>query len=155
MTLWDERDEPVLRWLVDNPPRANMLMTHRSATAPHDGVPSLTRAQVHRAVETLHDAGYLSSDGDQADGGGGALWTRFQVTGAGKQAVGLWPRFDALGFPGELADIIDALAENAPTEEQASNLKRAAAAVRRAAPGVVRGIAVAGLSAGARAVLGL
>lgn len=46
-------------------------------------------------------------------------------------------------------------AETAPTEEEASNLKRVAAAVRRAAPGVVRGIAVAGLSAGARAVLGI
>ncbi len=82
-------------------------------------------------------------------------WTNFLVTGAGKQALGLWPRFDALGSPGELADILDALADNAPTEEQASNLKRAAAAVRRAAPGVVRGLAVAGLSAGARAVLGM
>ena len=96
----------------------------------------------------------MSSDGEQLSGGGGALWTHFQVTGAGKQALGLSPKFDALGSPGELADILDALADNAPTEEESSNLKRAAAAVRRAAPGVVRGIA-AGLGAGARAVLGI
>ena len=155
MSLWDERDEPVLRWLVENPPRANILSTHRSVTALHDGVRSVNQAQFHRAVETLRDAGYIASDDPQSEGGGGVHWTRFQVTGGGKQALGLWPRFDALGSPGELADILDALAENAPTEEQASNLKRAAAAVRRAAPTVLRGIAVAGLSAGARAVLGI
>jgi hypothetical protein len=154
MSLWDERDEPVLSWLVESPPRANILTTHRRGTAPHHGVPSLTQAQVHRAVETLHDAGYVSSDGGQGEGGGGVNWTRFQVTGTGKQALGLWPKFDALGEPAELADILEALAENAPTEEEASNLERAAAAVRRAAPGVVRGIAVAGLSAGARLLLG-
>ena len=155
MSLWDERDEPVLRHLAGHPPQNNVLTTHRFATAPHDGMPALTQAQVHRAIETLHDAGYVSSDGEQLSGGGGALWTHFQVTGAGKQALGLWPKFDALGSPGELADILDALADNAPTEEESSNLKRAAAAVRRAAPGVVRGIAVAGLGAGARAVLGI
>lgn len=155
MSLWDERDEPVLRWLVENPSPVNMLSTHRFGSAARDGVPSLTQAQVHLAVETLNDAGYVSSGDAQADGGGGVLWTGFFVTGAGKQALGLWPRFDALGSPGELADILDALAENAPTEEQASNLKRAAAAVRRMAPGVVRALAVAGLSAGARAALGM
>jgi hypothetical protein len=153
MTLWDERDEPALRWLSDKPPHGNILATHRTDTAPHEGVPTLTRSQFHRAVQTLRDAGYVASDEPQ--GQGGVHWTRFQVTGAGKQALGLWPRFDALGSPGELADILDALAENAPTEEQASNLKRAAAAVRRAAPGVIRGLAVAGLSAGARAALGI
>jgi hypothetical protein len=45
------------------------------------------------------------------------------VTGAGKQALGLWPRFDALGSPAELAAVLEALAEEAPTEEERSNLK--------------------------------
>jgi hypothetical protein len=134
VTLWDERDKPVLRWLVENPPRANMLTTHKSGTARHEGVPSLTQAQVHASVEVLYDAGYVASDEPQGAGGGGVHWTHFQVTGAGKQALGLWPRFDALGSPGELADILEALARNAPTEEEASNLKRAAAAIRRATP---------------------
>ncbi|MHB8696186.1 MAG: hypothetical protein ACYDHH_33660 [Solirubrobacteraceae bacterium] len=105
-------------------------------------------------METLHDAGYVSSDGAQASGGGEVLWTHFLLTGAGKQALGLWPAFDALGEPRELAGILDALANNAPTEEEASNLKRAAATVRRTAPNVLRGIAVAGLSAGARLLIG-
>jgi hypothetical protein len=80
---------------------------------------------------------------------------RFLVTGTGKQALGLWPRFDALGSPSELAAILEALADSAPTEEEASNLKRAARAMRRAAPGVIRGLAEAGLGAAARHVLGI
>jgi hypothetical protein len=118
-------------------------------------VPSLTQAQVNRSVETLHDAGHLSSDGAQGAGGGEVMWTHFQVTGAGKQMLGYWPKFDALGEPGELAAILDALSEMAPTEEERSNLQRAAAVVRRTAPAVLRGIAVAGLSAGARALAGM
>jgi hypothetical protein len=154
MSLWSERDEPALRWLADNPPRANILRTNWMSDEPHEGVPALTQAHFHKAVETLDDAGYVAGVTGDAPSGGWVSWTHFQVTGAGKQALGLWPRFDALAEPGELADILEALADNAPTEEQAGYLRRAAAAVRRAAPGVIRGIAVAGLGAGARSLLG-
>ena len=152
MSLWSERDLPVLNWLAETPRPSDILSTYRH-DRPHDGVPALTHAQVSRAVETLHDAGYVSSDPPVYEGGGGVHWTRFQVTGAGKQALGLWPAFDALGEPSELAAILEALADNAPTEEQASYLRRAAAAVRRVGPSVVRGLVVAGLSAAARRYL--
>jgi hypothetical protein len=150
-----ERDELVLSWLDDNPPRANILYTNWISDAPHEGLPQLSQARFHRAVETLSDAGYVSCEVASASSGGRVSWTRFQVTGAGKQALGLWPRFDALGSPGELAAILEALAETAPTEEEASNLKRAAASIRRAAPGVIRSLAKAALGAAARGGLGL
>lgn len=69
--------------------------------------------------------------------------------------LGLWPRFDVLGSPGEPAAILEGLADNAPTEEQASNLKTAAKTVRSAGPAVLRGLAEAGLSAAARHLLDL
>jgi hypothetical protein len=155
MSLWTERDEPVLRWLSENPPHGNFLSTNWMHDGPDERLPQLTQAGFHRAVETLHDAGYVSSDGGMYESGGGVHFALFQVTGAGKQALGLWPRFDALGEPAELAAILDALAENAPTEEEASNLKRAANAVRKTAPGVIRGLVVTGLSVGARGLLGI
>jgi hypothetical protein len=155
MSLWSERDEPVLRWLAENPPRANFLTTNWLSDDPDERLPQLTRADFHLAVETLHDAGYVSSDGGSYESGGGVHFALFQVTGAGKQALGLWPQFDALGSPGELAAILDALADSAPTEEEASNLKRAANAVRRGAPAVIRGLAEAGLSAAARHFIGI
>lgn len=155
MTLWSERDEPVLRWLEANPPFGGILSTNQFSDQPDQRLPDLTQAEFHRAVVTLHDAGYLASDGGTSESGGGVHFTHFLVTGVGKQALGLWPRFDALGSPGELSDILEALAENAPTQEAASNLKRAAGAVRRAAPAVIRGLAEAGLSAVARHTLGI
>jgi hypothetical protein len=155
MTLWTDRDEPVLRWLIEHPPNGDFLRIQTLSNQPYDGLPGLTQLQVWLAVETLRDAGYLASNPGQWSSGGGFTITRIQATGRGKQAVGLWPRFDALGSPGELADILDALAENAPTEEQASNLQRAATAVRRAAPGVIRALAEAGFSAAARHALGI
>jgi hypothetical protein len=77
------------------------------------------------------------------------------VTGAGKQALGLWPRFDALGSPAELASVLEALAEDAATEEERSNLRRVAAAVRSAAPGLVKAALTGAVSAGVRATLGI
>jgi hypothetical protein len=155
VTLWNTRDEPVLRWLLESPPEAGILRINSQGEEPHDALPDLSQAQVYRGIETLRDAGYLAGDDGKWSSGGGYTLTRIQVTGAGKQALGLWPRFDALGSPAELADILDALADNAPTEEEASNLKRAASAVRRAAPTVVRGLAEAGLSAAARHFIGV
>jgi len=155
MSLWSERDEPVLRWLEANPPFGGFLSTNQFSQQPDQRLPDLTQAEFHRAVLTLHDAGYLSYEARTPQGGGGVSFSHFLVTGAGKQALGLWPRFDALGSPGELAAILEALAENAPTQEEASNLKRAAGAVRRAAPAVIRGLAEAGLSAVARHTLGI
>jgi hypothetical protein len=145
---WDERDRPVLRWLVENPPEGGVLRIYSQSGQPHEGLPSLTQAQVYRAVETLRDAGYLAGDAGRWSSRDAYTFTRVLVTGSGKQALGLWPRFDALGEPSELAAILDALANDAPTGEEASNLHRAAAAVR-AAPSVVRGLAVTGFRAAA------
>ena len=156
MTLWAERDEPVLRYLVEAPPRARILVTYQGREEPHDGLPQLSHAQFHAAVEVLHDAGYVdSADATASIGMGRVSWTLFQVTGAGKQALGLWPRFDALGAPGELAALLEALADEAPTEEEETNLRKAAGVVRKTAPAAVRQLLTGALSAYARSHLGL
>ena len=94
--LWDERDEPVLRWLLENPPPGGVLRINSLSSQPHQGLPSLTQAEVYRAVETLRDAGYLAGDAGRWSSRAAYTFTRVQVTGPGKQALGLWPRFDAL-----------------------------------------------------------
>jgi hypothetical protein len=76
-----------------------------------DGLPKLTQAAVYLALETLRDSGYLASDDGQWSSGGGFTITRIQVTGRGKQALGLWPRFEALGSPDGLAAILEGLRE--------------------------------------------
>jgi hypothetical protein len=160
MTLWADRDEPVLRWLLENPPNGGFLRVWAISglahgDTPFEGIPLLTQSQVYLAVETLRDAGYVASNRGEWSSGGGYTITQVQVTGKGKQALGLWPSFDALGSPDELAAILESLADNAATEEEASNLKTAARTVRSAAPAVVRALAEAGFSAAARHLLGI
>jgi hypothetical protein len=160
MSVWTDRDEPVLRWLLENPPQGGVLRIWGISglghgDAPFGGIPSLTQAQVYLAIETLRDAGYLASLPGEWSTQGGYAMTQIQVTGSGKQVLGLWPRFDVLESPGKLAAILEGLADNAPTEEEASNLKTAAKTVRSAVPAVLRGLAEAGLSAAARHLLGL
>ena len=83
------------------------------------------------------------------------MFTHFQVTGAGMQALGLWPMFDELGSPAQLAALLDAIADDVATEEERTNLQRAASAVRRSGPDVVRAALTGGVSAIVRAHLGL
>ncbi len=147
MSLWDERDEPVLRYLLDNPPFAGILWTNQFSDQPHEALPQLTEAQFDRAVETLTDAGYVTFDVLEGEGGDGRNRQGFLVTGAGKQAVGAWPHFDALGQPGELAAILERLAELAPTEEEATNFRKAAKVVRALAPTAVAALLKGGLYA--------
>lgn len=98
MSLWSDRDEPVLRHLMANPPQHSILWTNRRAETPRADLSALTEAQFDLAVRTLRDAGYVTWGNSEGEGGGWA-YMDFQVTGAGKQALGLWPLFEALARP--------------------------------------------------------
>lgn len=91
MSLWTDRDLPVLRFLYDHPPYEGMFETDRLSGEPHSDLPQLTKQDVHVAVETLHDAGYLDFANREGESAGGVLWMDVLVTGAGKQVLGEWP----------------------------------------------------------------
>jgi hypothetical protein len=124
VSVWEQRDQPVLRHLHDHPPYQGVLNTNWLSQEPHPDVPHLTQAEFELAVQTLHDAGYVAWEGEQGEGGGGRSRFRFFVTGAGKQVLGKWPRFDALGEPGELAAVLEWLADMAPTDERPATTGR-------------------------------
>lgn len=155
MSLWTTRDEPVLRHLAEHPPQDNPIWTRSRSDEPRPELPSVTEREFHRSVLTLADAGYVAYGNPEYDGGGGCVFTHFQVTGAGMQALGLWPMFDELGSPAQLAALLDALGRDAATEEERTNLQRAAGVVRRSPPDVVRAALTGGISAIVRAHLGL
>lgn len=131
MSIWERRDLPVLRWLNENPPYVGMLETNWVSEDKHPDFEHLTQADVDVAVQTLGDAGYVTWRDEGRDGGGGCHRLDFLVTGRGKQVLGEWPRFDALGESGELAAILERLAELAPTDEEASNYRKTAGLLRR------------------------
>jgi hypothetical protein len=159
MSVWETRDKPVLAGLLDllaNPLLWHgVLYVHAGREQPHPAFPSVSDAEFCLAVLTLRDAGLVTWTHTEPEGGGNSSLHDFMVTGAGKQALGLWPAFDALGSPAELAWILEALADDAGTDEERSNLRRAAAAVRRSAPELVKAGLVGALSAVARAQLGV
>ena len=155
MSLWRERDEPVLRHLATNPPEHGMLWTSRTSEAPQEGFPALTEAEFFRAVVTLGDANYLTWTQGKGEGGGMWYFTDLQVSGEGKQVLGLWPHFEALGSPAALAALLERMAEEAATEEERSNLRQAAGAVRRTTPDLLRSAFVGVASGLARSFVGL
>lgn len=153
MSIWDDRDEPVLRYLLENPPRHRILMTNSMSDQPDERLPKLSEAEFERAIETLTDAGYVAFRDLQHESGGGRYRIGFFVTGKGKQVVGAWPSFDVLGQPGELAAVLERLAELAPTAEEASNLRRAAKAIRKHGPAYVGALLKGALGAAVRGAL--
>lgn len=155
MSLWLERDEPVLRHLAANPPEDGMLEAQPASDAPHAELRHLTEAEFLRSVLTLGDAGYLAWRQGKGKGGGILYFTQVQVTGAGKQVLGLWPHFEALGSPAALAALLDRMADEAATEEERSNLRRAGEAVKHTAPELVRSAFVGVASGIARSFVGL
>lgn len=82
-----------------------------------------------------------------------AITTGSSSRGKGRQVVA-WPSFDALGQPGELAAVLDRLAELAPTAEEASNLRKAAEAVRTRVPTYAGALLKGALGAAVRGALG-
>lgn len=154
MSVWERRDEPVLRHLHDNPPYQGILWTDSFSEQPYTDLPHLTEAEVEQAVQTLHDAGYVAWEAEQGEGGGGRYRQRFFVTGAGKQVLGEWPRFDALGEPAELAAVLDGLAELAPTEEEARNFRKTAGLLRRGSTVAIGALLKGALGAAMRGALG-
>jgi hypothetical protein len=130
MSVWRERDLPVLRLLDANPPQHEMLQTDWRSTAPHPSLQELTQQDFHYSVETLRDAGYVRCDKQEWEGSGGVIWLSFQVTGAGKQVLGEWPLFEVLGQPKQLAAVLDELAKRSASDEEEENLHHAAEAVR-------------------------
>lgn len=71
MTLWEERDLPVLRGLLENPPADGVLRIHALSEEPYEPLPALTQAQAYVAVETLRDARNLGADDGKWSSGGG------------------------------------------------------------------------------------
>jgi hypothetical protein len=155
MTVWERRDLPVLRALADTDDE-NILqgVLDLSAENANPLGLDLTFDEIYDAVLTLSDAGYVEGE-LQHEGGRSALLTQFQITGRGYQALGEWPLFDELASPQTLALLLDRLAEEAPTREEASNFRRAARYARGLTASTLRSALIAALAHVARAHIGL
>jgi hypothetical protein len=129
--LWEDRALPLLVALTrsdDQQLRDGILMLgHGQGT--FLGL-DLADELILMTVLQLGDLGYVEYNNVELEGGSGAIITGLHVSGRGLQLLGQWPRFRALVTPATLAAAIEHLANYASPEE-ATVLRRAAAAVRR------------------------
>lgn len=154
MTLWEDVDERVLRWVFSLPPSfENMEIIDFPTREPVPFAPikKLNSRTVTESLQRLHGFGFI--DG-QSGGTLGGLehWHSLRVTYRGLIYLGEWPDLDLVASASTLHHVLQAVAEDAPEEEQKA-LKRAAGVLGRTADAVVRDTitSVAG-SAGAEAV---
>jgi hypothetical protein len=153
MSVWSDRDLPVLRYLHEHAPRDELLSTNWHSKAAHPDLPGLTEQDVHVAVETLVDEGLIHYRNDSWNTAGGVHWIGLQITGSGLQALGQWPVFDMLTSPEELGLLLDGLAEMAATEEEENNLREAATTARSKSADALRSLAAGALGAIVRSQL--
>jgi hypothetical protein len=156
MTVWEQRDLPVLRALAtseDDQVRSGFVSVRVGGPGEHLGL-DLDGAAVHDAILALADAGYVEAANLSYETGPGAIFTGLRVTGRGQQALGEWPLFVEIASPDTLALLLERLAEEAPTEEEAANMRKAADYVRSVAGGALRALATGALAQAARIALG-
>ncbi|HEV8452349.1 MAG TPA: hypothetical protein VGQ45_13025 [Gaiellales bacterium] len=156
MTLWERRDLPLLRAAVD--PANGQIQRHYfqvgQGTAAAAFNLHLSEDDVYAGLLALRDAGYVQFD-ERRSSGAHATVAQFSVTGAGMQMLGEWPRFERIVSPITLAAFLERLAEEAPTAEEESAARSAAAYVRGVAPGILQSLATGVASALLRGALGL
>jgi hypothetical protein len=155
MTTWERRDLPVLRALATS---TDSNLRHGILSVGPQRVEALEveldGLEVHDSVLTLADVGYVQA-GRQYESGAGATFTHLHVTGRGQQALGEWPLFDEIASPQTLALLLERLAEEAPSEEEAENMRRAAKYARTVGAGALRALMVGATSQLAKVALGL
>lgn len=153
MTVWERRDLSVLQALATSDEHLLHGFLHLSVRDENPLGLDLTAGDVHDAVLTLGDIGYV--DAVTYETGPGAMFTQLRVTGRGQQALGEWPSFDEIASPETLALLLERLAEEAPSDEEADNLRRAARYARSVGAASLRAVAVGTLSQLAKLGLGL
>jgi hypothetical protein len=158
MTQWERRDYRALRALVEtdnDDVRSGYLGLSGGRQRGTLGL-DLSDGEIHDSLLTLGEAGYVHFDRSLSSGAH-ATFTHLEVTGAGYQALGEWPFFTEV-TPATLAEMLERFADEAPTEEEAGNARRAADYVRRlsgdAFKAAVKTIVVESAKAGVRLAVG-
>jgi DNA-binding PadR family transcriptional regulator len=140
MSTWSETDEPLLRWVHEQPssfiPETWILRLElRRYTKPSEEVPGLSTEQVDQALIRLQEHGLI--DGERGEAIGFSSWSRLRVTALGLQVLGEWPDLDKLASAASLKLLLNELADAAPDSEDQSALRRLIGVAGEVGEGVV------------------
>lgn len=126
MSVWTDVDEPVLRWLAEQPPSFipdvwQWQLELRPEPTPNE-VGNLDSVQVDEALTRLYDHGLV--DGRRTETISYARWSRLRLTGHGLLILGEWPDLDRLASAAGLRLLLTRLAEEAPDADERGNLRQ-------------------------------
>lgn len=139
MALWDDIDEPVLRWVSCLPPILDQDRTYDFAV--HDAlesqdVPGLRSDDVHNSLGRLRDYGLIKAECTEDNSG--AKWYSLRVTADGLVVLGQWPDIDRVTSVTGLQFLLQQFADAADDNEERSALRRAMGAVGRLGGDIVK-----------------
>jgi hypothetical protein len=140
---WTDRAVPLLQVLAnpsDDRVRGGFLSLGRGRAEKNLGI-ELSDDATHDTILQLADAGYVEFKDITYESPYGAHFSGLHVTGRGMQVLGEWPRFEALVSPLTFAALLETLAEFA-TPDEAGQMRRAAAVVRRLGGTALRSLAM-------------
>lgn len=139
MTVWSDIDEPVLRWLLDQPPcavRPWILQLDLRPPQPAEELQGRIDSDAFdAALQRLLDHGLI--DGTRGETIGHATWSRLRVTAQGLQVLGEWPDLDLASSRDGLGAVLDLLAESADDPDDRAALRGAVGIVGSIGEGVV------------------
>jgi hypothetical protein len=137
---WTDRALPVLHTLAmpSDDFRDGFLSLGRGRAEANLGI-ELSDDAVEQTILQLDDLGYVEFRDVTPEAPFGVHFAGLKVTGRGMQALGEWPRFEALISPLTFAALLEQLADFAGAEEQ-SAIRRAAAVVRRLSGAALRSL---------------
>jgi hypothetical protein len=139
-TLWDQVDEPVLRWVASLPPSLEMELHEFQLreSEPFAPIEGLDTRDVRESLHRLRSHGLIA--GDESLSTHDETWHKLRVTAFGLVVLGEWPDLDRVATAASIHRLLRALADEAPEQERTA-LVRAAGVVSRTADEVVRGTA--------------
>jgi hypothetical protein len=141
VSIWDEVDDPVLRWLLAqeaDPQWTGMLrdLPLRPKPEPQpafDG--DLDSLQVDDALTRLRDHGLIAAERGETTHY--AIWSQLRVKADGLIILGEWPDLDRVTSTQGVVVLLTELAAETTSSDDKKSLRKAAGAIGRLGEGIV------------------
>ncbi len=139
MTLWEDVDVRVLRWVFSLPPSFENQEVYDFPTRhpePFDFIDGLDTLAVTKSLRRLRGHGLI--EGRTGGWLEGEQWNTLRVTSRGLVCLGEWPDLELVATGSAIHHLLNAAAGDASEEGQQRALRRAAGVLGRTADAVVR-----------------
>jgi hypothetical protein len=139
VALWDDIDQPVLRWVRGLPALLEQDRTYELAVRDPiecEEIPGVRSHEAHASLQRLLGVGLI--DAGCTEYVSGAKWYNLRVTAQGLAVLDEWPDLDRVASVAGLQLVLQQFAATADDDDK-SVLRRAAGAIGRLGDDLVKG----------------